>query len=77
MSNIVAQANEETKNSPAARVDTFLCTGCLLTLDGTDDNKIKPQGLTKALSIPTVRQERSSQAAIEPVTSEEQGGNGS
>ena len=35
------------------RVGSFIRTGCLMTADGSDDDKIKPQALTKKVIIDT------------------------
>ena len=52
ISKLVAQANEKTLKNDEVRVGCFLRTGMLVTLDVSDDDKIKPQGLTISYTIP-------------------------
>jgi hypothetical protein len=53
ISNIAGAAFKETMKDDKMRVGCFKRTGCLLTLDGTDDELIRPQGCTKLpLEIP-------------------------
>ena len=47
VSKFVAAANEEILSKDENRVSCFRRCGVLLTLDGTDDELIKPQGCTK------------------------------
>jgi hypothetical protein len=54
ISNIAADAFKETMKDDKMQVGCFKQTGCLLTLDGTDDELIHPQGCTKLpLKIPS------------------------
>ena len=53
VSKFAAQANEEVIKKDDSRVSCFSCCGIMLTLDGTGDELIKPQGCTKLpLKIP-------------------------
>jgi DDE superfamily endonuclease len=52
MSKLVALANDEVLKNDSVRIDCFQRTGMLMTLDGTDDDKIRPQGLTIPVVIP-------------------------
>jgi hypothetical protein len=53
ISNYVAKANELVLASDEARMSCFWCCGTLLTLEGTGNDKIKPQSCTKLpLKIP-------------------------
>jgi len=55
ISNLVGQANDEVLADDDKRIGCFVRTGMLLTLDGSDDDKIKPQGCTKLpICIPRV-----------------------
>ena len=47
ISNFVAKANEEALQNDSARISCFRRCGVLLTMDGSDDDLIKPQGCTK------------------------------
>ena len=49
ISTLVSNANKEVLANDDARVGCFIRTGMLLTVDGSDDDKIKPQGLSKSL----------------------------
>ena len=44
VSRLVSEANKEALANDDARVGCFERTGMLLTLDGSDDDKIGPQG---------------------------------
>lgn len=46
VSRLVSEANKEALANDDARVGCFERTGMLLTLDGSDDDKIRPQGLS-------------------------------
>jgi hypothetical protein len=46
MSRLVALANDEVLKNEKMRIGCFQRTGMLMTLDGSDDDKIRPQGLT-------------------------------
>jgi hypothetical protein len=52
MSRFVALANEETLKNDKMRIGCFERTGMLMTLDGSDDDKIRPQGLTIPVVVP-------------------------
>ena len=53
VSKFVAEANEEILHKDESRISCFSRCGMLLTLDGTGDEMIKPQGCTKLpLAIP-------------------------
>lgn len=52
ISRLVAQANEENLKNDEMRIGCFCRTGMLMTLDGSDDDKIKPQGLTIPFVVP-------------------------
>ena len=55
ISNIVAEAMKEALADDKMRAGCFERTGCLLTLDGSGDEKIRPQGCSKSklpLQIP-------------------------
>ena len=52
ISKLVAQANEETLKNDEMHISCFLRTGMLVTLDGSEDDKIKPQGLTIPFEMP-------------------------
>ena len=47
ISRLVSEANKEAVANDSMRVGCFERTGMLLTLDGSDDDKIRPQGLSK------------------------------
>ena len=47
ISKLVSAANKEVLENDTMRVGCFRRTGCLLTLDGTDDDLIRPQGLSQ------------------------------
>jgi hypothetical protein len=67
ISNMVAMANKEVLQNDEMRVGCFTRTGMLLTLDGSDDDKIKPQGCTQLpIQVPVV-----SNFTQEPITPEE------
>ena len=53
ISNFVDRANQITLKRDKMRVGCFIRTGCLMTLDGSDDDKIQPQALTKKIIIDT------------------------
>ena len=52
MSRLVALANDETLKNDKMRIGCFERTGMLMTLDGSDDDKIRPQGLTIPVVVP-------------------------
>ena len=53
INNIVAEANGVTMMNNGVRVGFFLRTGCLLELTkSSNDDKIKPQGVTSEIVIP-------------------------
>ena len=52
MSKLVAAANEEVLKNDKMRIGCFERTGMLMTLDGSDDDKIRPQGLTITVVVP-------------------------
>ena len=53
INNIVAEANDVTMMNDGARVGCFLRTGCLLEFTkSSNDDKIKPQGVTSKIVIP-------------------------
>ena len=52
ISKLVAQANEETLKNDEMRISCFLRTGMLVTRDGSEDDKIKPQRPTIPFEIP-------------------------
>ena len=54
ISNLVSKANQEVLKNDTARIGCFQRTGMLLTLDGSDDDKIRPQGLSKKFLPVTV-----------------------
>jgi hypothetical protein len=54
ISKLVSQANAETLMNDELWIGCFRRTGMLTTLDGSDDDKIKPQGLTCEFKIPEV-----------------------
>lgn len=47
ISTLVAEANSEVLQNDVLRIGCFERTGMLLTLDGSHDDVIKPQGLSK------------------------------
>jgi hypothetical protein len=46
MFKLVAEENKEVFENDKMRMACFERTGMLMTLDGSDDDKIRPQGLT-------------------------------
>ena len=76
ISNLVSAANKEILKNDKLRIGCFQRTGMLLTLDGSDDNKIWPQGLSKnflPIKVPTLvdlSQEPASPAVV--VTAQQQ-----
>ncbi len=57
VSNLVSAANKEILKNDELRIGCFERTGMLLTLDGSDDDKIRPQGLSKKflpIKVPTL-----------------------
>jgi len=79
ISNIVADAMTECLKMDDMRVGCFERTGVLLTLDGSDDEKIRPQGLSghhlpiripELISVP--EQDKSPETPTVTVTPEEQ-----
>lgn len=52
MSRIVALANDEVLKNDKMRIGCFRRTGMLMTLDGSDDDMIRPQGLTIPVIVP-------------------------
>ena len=54
VSKLVAQANEDVLKDDKMRIGCFIRTGMLMTLDGSDDDKIRPQGLTCPVVVPSI-----------------------
>jgi DDE superfamily endonuclease len=52
MSRFVALANDEVLKNDKMRIGCFQRTGMLMTLDGSEDDKIRPQALTIPVVVP-------------------------
>lgn len=52
----MSKANEEVLKNDDMRIGCFERTGMLMTIDGSEDGKIKPQGLTESWTIPQLEE---------------------